>query len=206
MEIKDFNIEEYLNKLSSGEPTPGGGAVAALNAAQGTALISMVVNHTVGKKKYAEFESFLKNSLGKCDDFLRELINKIDEDRKAFGKVAEAYSMKKDTEEEKALRKARIAKASEWAAEVPFDVMKISMEAMKINFSMIDKTNKNLASDLYVSALNLDSAIKSANKNVVVNLPYIENKELKSRLEEGAEDILRESKELLNEILKKLSN
>jgi len=51
----DEKINDYVDALSSGAPTPGGGAVAALTAAQGAALIMMVANLTVGKKKYAEF-------------------------------------------------------------------------------------------------------------------------------------------------------
>lgn len=51
--IKDQKITDFLNDLKSEAPAPGGGAVAALTGAQGAALIMMVANLTIGKKKYA---------------------------------------------------------------------------------------------------------------------------------------------------------
>lgn len=41
-------IDRYLERLASREPTPGGGAVGALHAAQGAALIGMVARYTTG--------------------------------------------------------------------------------------------------------------------------------------------------------------
>ena len=42
---------EFVDELSTDSPAPGGGSVAALCAAQGAALVAMVANLTVGKKK-----------------------------------------------------------------------------------------------------------------------------------------------------------
>ena len=47
--FKNCSIEEYIERLGSGSPTPGGGAAAALTSAQGAALIMMVANHTIGQ-------------------------------------------------------------------------------------------------------------------------------------------------------------
>ena len=52
-------IIDFLNELKSAAPAPGGGAVAALAGAQGAALIMMVANLTVGKKKYEEYEDYV---------------------------------------------------------------------------------------------------------------------------------------------------
>jgi methenyltetrahydrofolate cyclohydrolase len=45
------SISAYLDRLASADPTPGGGAAAAVTAAQGAALLSMVCNLTIGKKE-----------------------------------------------------------------------------------------------------------------------------------------------------------
>ena len=43
--------------------TPGGGSAAAIIGAMGAALVSMVCNLTIGKKKYAEVEGEMKDVL-----------------------------------------------------------------------------------------------------------------------------------------------
>jgi len=55
--IKDHRIEEFLDALASQAATPGGGGAAAIIGAMGAALVSMVCNLTIGKKKYAEVEA-----------------------------------------------------------------------------------------------------------------------------------------------------
>ena len=84
----DEKINDYVDALSSGAPTPGGGAVAALTAAQGAALIMMVANLTIGKKKYAEFEELNVAAIEEAKGYLDQLMAGVDEDKKAFGQVA----------------------------------------------------------------------------------------------------------------------
>ena len=51
--MNDFmklNCDEFLERLASKEPVPGGGGAAALGGAIGAALTSMVANLT-GKRK-----------------------------------------------------------------------------------------------------------------------------------------------------------
>jgi formiminotetrahydrofolate cyclodeaminase len=91
--FKDFSIKEYLERLGSGAPTPGGGAAAALTSAQGAALIMMVANHTIGKAKYAEFEELNKDILSEAEILLGSLTDGIDNDAEAFGKVSAAYAL-----------------------------------------------------------------------------------------------------------------
>jgi len=91
--FRDLSIEEYLKRLGSGAPTPGGGAAAALTSAQGAALIMMVANHTIGKPKYAEFEELNKDILSEAEVLLGSLTDGIDNDAEAFGKVSEAYAL-----------------------------------------------------------------------------------------------------------------
>ena len=46
--------EEFIEKLASSEPAPGGGSASAQAVANGAALIEMVANLTVGRKRYAD--------------------------------------------------------------------------------------------------------------------------------------------------------
>ena len=88
-----MKIKEYLARLGSGAPTPGGGAAAALTSAQGAALVMMVANLTIGKPEYAEFEELNKDILSEAEVLMGSLTEGMDNDAEAFGKVAEAYRM-----------------------------------------------------------------------------------------------------------------
>ena len=60
---EEKKICEYMEVLSSKAPVPGGGGASALAGALGNALGQMVVNLTVGKKKYAEVEEEMQEYL-----------------------------------------------------------------------------------------------------------------------------------------------
>ena len=52
--LTELTIKEFINKVLSNDPVPGGGSVSALNGALATSLAAMVANLTIGRKKYVE--------------------------------------------------------------------------------------------------------------------------------------------------------
>ena len=87
----DKSIREYVKETASGEPTPGGGSVAAVAASLGAALTSMVYNLTQGKKVYKELEESSRKQMDDNFEAIKESIEKlnhfVDEDTKAFDDV-----------------------------------------------------------------------------------------------------------------------
>ena len=87
------SVKEFLVKLGSGEPTPGGGAAASLSSAMGASLLMMVANHTIGKAKYAEYEELNKRVRGEAELLLERFIAGMDRDAEAFKAVSGAFGM-----------------------------------------------------------------------------------------------------------------
>ncbi len=56
MDLTQLSCEDFLSRLASKAPAPGGGGAAALVGAAGVALGNMVGDLTTGKKKYAAVE------------------------------------------------------------------------------------------------------------------------------------------------------
>jgi len=168
--LANLPVEVFLERLGSGMPTPGGGATAALDAAQGAALVMMVANHTIGKKKYAEYEELNVRVRDDAEELLEELMGGIDKDAFAFSAVSEAYALPKDNAR---LRTAKIASASADAAIAPLEVMIASVKALKLANLLLGHSNKNLESDIYVAALSLQAGLVSAKYNVEANMPAI---------------------------------
>ena len=105
--IKEMVTEEFLAELSSKKPTPGGGGAAALGGAAGVSLGQMVINLTLGKKKYADVEEEMKELLEQLETLKAEFLHLADEDARVFAPLAAAYGLPGTTDEEKK-RKAEV--------------------------------------------------------------------------------------------------
>jgi formiminotetrahydrofolate cyclodeaminase len=175
-EIKDNRIEQFLEALASQSATPGGGSAAAIIGAMGAALVSMVCNLTIGKKKYAEVESDMKNVLAEADALRKQLIGMIEDDVKAFDAVMGAYGMPKETDADKAKRDSAIQAALKQATDVPMACARAARQVIDIAAIASDKGNLNVISDAGVGVLAGYAALRSAALNVFTNARMITDK------------------------------
>jgi len=175
-DIKDAQIEQFLEALASHSATPGGGSAAAIIGAMGAALVSMVCNLTIGKKKYAEVEGDMKDVLAKSETLRRKLIGMIEDDVKAFDAVMGAYGMPKETDAEKDVRAQAIQAALKQATDVPLACARAAREVIDIAATASDKGNLNVISDAGVGVLAGYAALRSAALNVFTNARMITDK------------------------------
>jgi formiminotetrahydrofolate cyclodeaminase len=166
---------EFLDALAAGESTPGGGGAAALTAAQGAALVSMVIRFTLGKKKYADVEVEMQGYLLRSELLRVDLLAEVDADAAAFDAVAATYGMPKETDEEKAARTAALQAALKHAAAVPFGVAEQALAVIELAEPVGAKGNGNVISDAACAAYLAYSAIKCALVNVNINLKFIKD-------------------------------
>ena len=172
-EIKDTAIEPFLDQLASSAATPGGGSAAAILGGMGAALVSMVCNLTIGKKKYADVEDELKDVLAKAEDLRHRMTAMIQDDVQAFDTVMGAYGMPKETEEEKAARSAAIQDALKMATEVPIRCCRLARDVIDLSLIASEKGNINVISDAGVAVLSAYAALRSAALNVYINAKVI---------------------------------
>lgn len=136
-------------------PAPGGGSAAALTAGMGASLISMVVNFTIGKVKYARYEGEIKGILEKSEKLREEFLNLVDLDIAAYNS-----------------RNIRDA------LDVPFMVCRLCLAGIKLCPPLIKEGNINLISDVGVAAVLLEAAFTSAYFNVEINLKTLGDKKI----------------------------
>ncbi len=203
--LVDLTIRDYLDQLASGAPTPGGGAAAALTGAQGAALVSMVCNLTIGKKKYADVEAEMKDVLQKSESLRAKLTDLIDEDAAAFDKVSEAYGMPKSTEEEKAARRAAIQEALKIAEAVPMRTVEACLDVIRLAIIAAEKGNKNVVSDAAVAGILGHAGLLSAADNVRINLNLIKDEAFVTREREKLNAFLQAAEEAMAELEKTLA-
>jgi formiminotetrahydrofolate cyclodeaminase len=202
----NYAIKEFIDLLASKEPAPGGGSAAALVGSIGVALSSMVANLTIGKEKFKDKEELMREIVQKNEKLQKELLELIEKDAEAFNKVANALKLPKNNPEEKEKRKEILENALKEASLVPLEVMKKSLEALKILENTLGNSTPNAVSDIGVSALCLKSAIQSAWLNVKINLVSIRDKNFVYEIQRQAESLLEDGIQLANRIYEEVES
>jgi formiminotetrahydrofolate cyclodeaminase len=174
-------LKTFIDEVASSSPAPGGGSVAALSGSLGVALISMVCRLTIGKKKYADVQSRMEEIVKKSDELKDRFLFYMMSDTDSFNLVMKAFSLPKDTDEQKNVRQREIQDATKKATLIPLDVMKSSAEAIILASDVAEKGNKNSISDAGVAALMLVSAMEGAYLNVKINLQSVTDVEFVNR-------------------------
>jgi glutamate formiminotransferase/formiminotetrahydrofolate cyclodeaminase len=168
-------LKEFLTELASNSPAPGGGSVAALTGALGSALSSMVCNLTIGKEKYNEVQDEIKFVLEKSEKLRKKLTKLIDKDTEAFNDVIAAFKMPKETEKEIKKRNLAIQRGFKTAAMVPLETAKIGIKILDISMIIAKKGNINSITDAAISAITGKACVQSAILNVKINLSSIKD-------------------------------
>lgn len=174
-DLTKLSCQEFLEKLASNAPTPGGGGGAAMAGALAVALASMVGNLTVGKEKFAQHEVEVQELLAKAEALRLELLSFVNADAEVFNNFMVCYRMPKNTDEEKQARNQAIQNAAKEAAEVPLKITEACLEIMKLAERIAIIGNPSAITDAAVSSIMARAALRSAVYNVVVNLKLIKD-------------------------------
>ena len=105
------------------------------------------------------------------------LVEGIDHDTDCYNEIIAAVRLPKETEEEKAIRKAAMAAATLKATEAPYRVLCHSVEVIRLCAKIDGHYNPAAASDFAASVLQLQMAAKTAWHNILANLSGIADKE-----------------------------
>lgn len=167
--LADLSIAEFLQRLASDSPIPGGGSVAALVAALAAALGRMACGFTLGRPRFAAAEGgvrMLAERLTRAAALLQEL---IDEDAAAYERLAAALRLPRDN----AARVGEVTSAALVAAQVPLETAALA-HLVEVDLAQLaGRCNPNLRSDVLAGMHLARAALHAAAENVRVNLPLL---------------------------------
>ncbi len=201
MNLTDLTVKDFLNKVISNEPVPGGGSISALNAAIAASLTGMVANLTIGRKKYASVEDEMAEVVAQVTELQKRFIEDVDRDSEAYSKVMAAFKLPKETEEEIAIRKTEIQEATKHAAVVPLVVARDARRMMGLISEVAYKGNQNAFTDACVAMMCCRTAVVGAILNVRINLQSIEDENFVQELETEIQQLEQEAWEKENRLL-----
>ena len=182
MKLVEQRVIDFVAATASKEPTPGGGAIAALTAATGAALAEMVANLTFGKKGYEAVQTEMEVLQAKAEEIRNRMLELSQADADVFNIFMKALGLPKNTDEEKAIRTAAIQQAYKDAAMVPFEIGELANQIFDLAELASCKGNQNLITDGIIAAINARAAVKSAFLNVRINLSGIKDESFVAEL------------------------
>ncbi len=207
---KEQTVGQYLEALSSKEPTPGGGGASGLAGALGSALGLMVGNLTVGKKRYADVEEDVRKRMGELLALQADFLHLADRDAEVFAPLAAAYGLPTDTEEERRYKDEVMEENLLEASLVPLKVMECTMMMLEILEDLEQKGSAMAVSDVGVAVQFARTALSGAVMNVYINTRSMKDRDKAAELNEEAYHMMTagaaRADELYSKILERLVN
>jgi glutamate formiminotransferase/formiminotetrahydrofolate cyclodeaminase len=194
--FRDLALGEFVERLASAEPVPGGGSASAVVASLAASLVAMVAGLSEGRPKYAEHADLIADAKAAGAALADRCLRLADEDADAYAGFAAALKLPKETDEELAARSTALAAAARTAALVPLDAVEACRDIVRAAGSIAGRSNANAASDLAVAALLAEASARGAAANVIVNLPSTNDEAFAAELTSRVEDLLAEVERL----------
>ncbi len=186
--MRDEKISDFLARLADRIPAPGGGAVAALHAAQAAALLGMVARYSTGEK-YAEHRLTIERIITETDELRSLALTLAEDDAAAFTAVASAYKLPRDTDEAKLARSTAIAAALIGAGKPPAEVISVAQAIVALADELLPIGNRNVITDVAAATEATRAAATTARLNVEVNLVGIKDEQARAALAAEADKV-----------------
>ena len=204
----DMKLEDYINRVDSPSPAPGGGSVMGVVGSLACALAGMVGHLTINKNKFKELTEEEKNNFNKAIEKIKEikikLIETIDKDAESFNILMEAMKLPKNTEEEKLIRKEEISKAAIKSTETPFNILEYSYKLIPLFDIILKYGNAGVITDIASAYILIYCASKGSILNININIPLIEDKNFLENIKKNSSIYIEKIESKFKEIENKL--
>lgn len=185
-------VQQYTDKLSSSQPTPGGGSALANIASQGVALVLMSCNVTIDKltrlKKHIPSE--LPLLVENMTPYIEQLLMLVDDDAICFDNILSAMRLPKDSKADKAYRTQQLQNAYITSACTCLRLTSICMHSYHLADIAIALADKYVVSDAHIGKDILKMCTLNSTHNIYANTDYIADKEIANQLVADTKELL----------------
>jgi formiminotetrahydrofolate cyclodeaminase len=150
-----------LDRLAAKQPTPGGGAAAAITAAMAAGLIGMAARFSFAQ---------LIDAAGRAahaDRVRHQLAALAERDAEAYQAVLAAFALPREPEPD--VRSRQIRRALERAARVPTEIAELASGVAVEAVQLVERGNLNLRGDAFTAATLAAAAARAAAELVRLN-------------------------------------
>ncbi len=176
--LASLTIDDFLGRLGSKQPVPGGGAAAGVTGAIGAALALMVVAYSIGRKSLAAHQEGLVSIREKLEKLRASMLRLADEDASAYAQLSALWGLPKDDPQ----RIRGWGPALDRAIAVPTGIMDEGARLLDLCAQLAPICNTNLLSDLAGASSLAEACVRAAGQNVRVNAPMLNDKDATDKL------------------------
>jgi formiminotetrahydrofolate cyclodeaminase len=157
----ELPLGRFMDMVASREPTPGGGASAAVAVALAAALTAMAARFSADHLADAE------TIADRAEELRNRVMPLAQADAAAYGRVLDAYRTPRDDDEK---RRRRIQEALSEAADVPLSIAEVGVEVAGNAARLVEEGNPNLRGDAVTAAALAKAGVRAAATLVEINV------------------------------------
>ena len=187
--------DRFIEDVSRGSATPGGGSVAACAGALAAALGVMVCHLTIGRERFASAEAETRELLTELDELRAELTRAIDDDARSYERVIAARSLSQGTDAERLQRGIAVEQSIKGAMAVPLRVAEASLDVLERLDELAEIGNPQALSDLGVAGQMALTAVRGAVYLIVANLNALGDEEFSRDMRQELDDLIESGQE-----------
>ncbi len=188
--IQEQSMGVWTEKLASADPAPGGGGASAVAGVLAAALGQMVANLTVGKKRYAEAEEQVRESLERLTKHRERFFFLARRDEEVFAPLAKAYGMPVSTEEERAEKERVMERCLLEASLTPLEVMEETVKLLELLEFLGARGSRMAISDIGVAVQMAKASLNGAVMNLWINTRSMKNRDQAEALNRRGDQLL----------------
>ena len=166
-------VKEFIEKVDSASPAPGGVAVAAYTSSLAVALTRMAVNISMKRKSFSNYQEEEQNRVRDLMAKLKIIEDKMyelkDKDVETFNEYMVAYRSKDQKE---------IDRMTLECFKLPKNLNELIIDSLELIFALEKYVVSSVMSDYKMSLLMLSSMFECCNENMLINLKWIEDKDV----------------------------
>ena len=163
MSFGNKTTKVFIDELAAKQATPGGGAAAALAAAQACALAEMAANYTTGKK-FAEHQAAVQTFIDNLQSARQEFLELADADAVAYAELQRSWRDKDMGDKEKQVIQAN-------ALAIPSKAVQLAQRIADQTAAFLTICNPNIRSDAKAAIHLMAGAAHAAYHTALVNKP-----------------------------------
>jgi formiminotetrahydrofolate cyclodeaminase len=166
-------VREFIEKVDSASPAPGGGAVAAYTSSLAVALTRMAVNISMKRKSFSNYQeeeqNYVRDLMAKLKIIEDKMYELKDKDVETFNEYMVAYRSKDQKE---------IDRMTLECFKLPKNLNELIIDSLELIFALEKYVVSSVMSDYKMSLLMLSSMFECCNENMLINLKWIEDKDV----------------------------
>ncbi len=188
-----LSLERFRQDTAANRPTPGCGAVAAVSASLGLALVLKALRISQARQEDPRRQRLIEP----VETLLERLGSFADDDMQAFSRYLQAARQPDDASDDDALQAA-----ARQACAVPLATAHACLEALGLSVSALPLAIEVVRADIQAGALLIHSALSAALLNVDADLPCLSEQDsreqaraMRQRLQTDADTTLQRLRE-----------